>query len=148
MRSVSLSRAQNSPFTDPETTVLDLSSAWCHFTDVDKGDKRWIINYNGIYLPTPDRHIWNKKEPINPSLCQKGFPNSLQNSHNNPSHRPPRPPEDTRYHFFRLLDLGAALEETLAARDVEVEVALLPPLTALTCLFCDLVSYSDFRRES
>ena len=39
-------------------------------------------------------------------------------------------------HLLRLLLLGAVLDDTLAARDVDAELLLLPPLTALTCLFC------------
>lgn len=37
-------------------------------------------------------------------------------------------------YFFLLLDLGAVVDETLAAREVDAELTL-PLLTALTCLF-------------
>src|ERR1700710_2557165 len=38
------------------------------------------------------------------------------------------------FHLFRLLDLGAV--DTLAAREVAVEVALLPPFPALALAAC------------
>lgn len=44
-------------------------------------------------------------------------------------------PVVSRGYLFRVLVLDAAFDETLAARDVEVDAALLSPLTALTCLF-------------
>ena len=53
-----------------------------------------------------------------------------------------------RYYFLRLLLLGAVLEETLAARDVEAELDLLPPLTALTCLFCCDCTLADIIQET
>lgn len=48
-------------------------------------------------------------------------------------------------HFFRLFDFVAALDETLAALEVAVDVALLlEPFTALTCLFCGNIHVSYF----
>jgi hypothetical protein len=47
---------------------------------------------------------------------------------------------DARYgHFFFAFPLPAAVDATLAARELDADVALLPAadLTALICLFCE-----------
>ena len=50
--------------------------------------------------------------------------------------------EHCKDYFFRLFAFDAVLDETLAARDVDVELALLLPLTALTCLFYETIHVS------